>query len=460
VSNSLRATIGDFIESSGKPDAELDALMRAFLVDYLIVAHKGMELPSSVSALRATRHKTQTQPEHASAIWGSRSFAGAEDAAFINGVSAHGLELDDTYEPSSLHPGVVVFSAALALAQERNLTWADTVRAAVIGYDVMSQVGVYVGSKEMYGRGFHPTGVAGAWGSAATWAALASNSRETTENALSLAANMAAGSLEFLGDGSWTKRLNAGHAAAVGIRAGELASAGFTGPATALEGRNGFAVQYGRGPNETRDLTLEFGQSAKDTSIKFFPCCRYMHGVMDLLSQYRSENPGLDLNSIESIDAVVITAGRTLVADPPEMKTIIATPVDAQFSMPFGAIAALALDDVTAEVFDQAPSYNDRFVEHMKKVRCISNDAIDAPYPQRWSAAATIRFIDGRVVELHEDSFVGSPGNPASPERLHHKGVSLVGEETTNAITAAVAALKDDTLMNTLASFSGGSATN
>jgi hypothetical protein len=26
-----------------------------------------------------------------------------------------------------------------------------------------------------------------------------------------------------------------------------------------------------------------------EASIKFHPCCRYMHGVMDLLAAYRSE---------------------------------------------------------------------------------------------------------------------------------------------------------------------------
>ena len=48
------------------------------------------------------------------------------------------------------------------------------------------------------------------------------------------------GIIEYLADGSWTKRLHAGEAAQSGIRAALLAEAGFTGPATVLEGHHGF----------------------------------------------------------------------------------------------------------------------------------------------------------------------------------------------------------------------------
>jgi 2-methylcitrate dehydratase PrpD len=438
----LRDQIADFIANAGDPNPKVEAHMRTLLFDYLSVTTGGASLNSSQAALASITTAAAQSPSHPSRLWGTALWASPEDAALVNGITGHGLELDDTYEPSSLHPGVVVFSAVLALAQSTNATWAETVRAAVIGYDVMAQVGVYVGAKEIYGRGFHPTGVAGAWGSTAACAALLGLGTQKTREALSLGANMAAGSLEFLGDGSWTKRLNAGFAASVGFRAVGLARAGFTGPSAALEGLHGFATQYGMGTPETRELQLDFGRSALDTSIKFFPCCRYMHGGMDLLAAHRSGNPSLDVEAIRSIDVAVITAGRALVADPPEKKTHITTSVDAQFSMPFGAAAALLLDHASVETFDNAVSYAPQFQAVMDKVNCISSPEIDAPYPERWAAAVTIRLHDGSQIHLDEPAFVGSPGNPADSQRLNAKAAGLIGEENAGALKHAVDSLE------------------
>ena len=36
------------------------------------------------------------------------------DAALVNGISAHSIELDDTHEPSSSHPGTVIWTALMA----------------------------------------------------------------------------------------------------------------------------------------------------------------------------------------------------------------------------------------------------------------------------------------------------------------------------------------------------------
>ena len=50
---------------------------------------------------------------------------------------------------------------------------------------------------------------------------------------------MACGIIEYLADGSWTKRMHPGWAAQSGLRAALLARAGFTGPRTVFEGTHG-----------------------------------------------------------------------------------------------------------------------------------------------------------------------------------------------------------------------------
>ena len=50
-----------------------------------------------------------------------------------------------------------------------------------------------------------------------------------------------------------------------------------------------------------------------ETSVKFHPCCRYMHGVMDLLAAYRSE--GGRVEGITRIDCGVLSGGMGLVGE-------------------------------------------------------------------------------------------------------------------------------------------------
>jgi 2-methylcitrate dehydratase PrpD len=51
---------------------------------------------------------------------------------------------------------------------------------------------------------------------------------------------MASGIIEYLAEGTWTKRMHAGWAAQSGLRAALLARGGFIGPRTVFEGAHGF----------------------------------------------------------------------------------------------------------------------------------------------------------------------------------------------------------------------------
>jgi 2-methylcitrate dehydratase PrpD len=423
--------------------AELSAWMRLLLLDYCAVTAGGANRDSAAAARAAIHVSPERNAFYPAALHGVEGFATVQDAALINGITAHGLELDDTFEESSLHPAVVIFPAVLAAADANGFSAEKVLSAAAAGYDVMCSVGVLLGAAESYGRGFHPTGVAGALGSAAAAAALFGLDEDQTVNALGLAANMAAGSLEFLSDGSWTKRLNAGHAAATGLRAAGLAGAGFTAPETALEGRDGFLRQYGEGLVDGRQLTLEYGKGALDTSIKFYPCCRYMHGNIDLLRDIHSEYPHLALTDVESIRVGVIKAGATLVSEPAARKLDVRTPVDAQFNMPFGAAVALTTGKATVEQFDAAPALARELLPWMEKVTCYTSEKLEAAFPASWQAEVQIRLTDGTLIERSEDAFRGAPQDRATLADLVAKAEGLVGESPAAGLAASIQNLKD-----------------
>lgn len=399
--------------------------MRSLLFDYLAVTLGGAERGSSQSA----RAAYPSSPNGSALVLGGGYRLGAEDAALVNGITAHGLELDDTFEEASLHPGVVVFPALLAVAEEHGAALGDVLDAAAIGYDVMCHIGVVLGAAESYGRGFHPTGVAGAIGAAAAVSRLRGLAAEQTADAIGIAADLAAGSLEFLSDGAWTKRLNAGHAAAVGVRSARLAGAGFRAPRTALEGRDGFLSNYGQGFSPDRATPIDAGEYAWNTSIKLYPCCRYMHGNLDLLLEMAREHPGLTPSDIADIEIAVIEAGARLVSIPAEAKLRVESTVDAQFNMPFGAALALTTGTATVDQFDHAAELAPGLLPLMRKVRCVTAPAVEAAFPAAWTAEARVTLTDGRILTASTNAFRGSPGARATREDLLVKAAGLVGAE-------------------------------
>lgn len=432
-------------------DSAVYERLRLLLFDYVAIVRAGATKDSARAAFGAVGGPELSRVAAGGTpalIEGTDTYTRAEDAALVNGVAAHGLELDDTHEEASLHPGVVIWPTVLALGDELQAEADAVLRAASIGYDVTCAVGVLIGAREAYGRGFHPTGVAGTIGAAAAAASLFNLDEEGTKNSLSLAADIAAGSLEFLADGSWTKRLNAGNASAQGIRAGRLARAGFVGPDSAIEGRDGALTQYGEKSSHGHALHLVAGKGSAETSVKFYPCCRYMHGNIDLLLAIHAETGDLRVEDVERVDVGVIRAGQTLVSLPPEKKLSIKTPVDAQFNMPFGAALALAKGHVTLEDFDSAPAIAEELAAWLPKIQSHTSERLETSYPKTWKAEVTIRFRDGRSITRAEDAFKGSPGEPATWAQVQAKAASLLGSSAAGSLSERISSLDGGTTVH------------
>ena len=110
----------------------------------------------------------------------------------------------------------------------------------------------------MYRRGFHPTSTSGAFGAAVTAACLLNLSVEQMLNAVGIAGSFASGNMEYLAQGTLTKRVQPGQAAHAGILSALLAQQGYTGPGTILEGEFGFLHAYSDSPVVGR-LTADLG---------------------------------------------------------------------------------------------------------------------------------------------------------------------------------------------------------
>ena len=165
-------------------------------------------------------------------------------AALINGTLAHSLDFDDTHAEASLHSSAPILSSALAAAQMKNCSGQQLLTACVLGYEVQIRLGLAGGAAAHYNRGFHPTATCGVFGAAAAAGHILKLDKNQFISAFGIALSQASGSMEFLTDGSWTKRSHVGQAAQNGLNCAVLALEGFKGPKKAFEGKWGYINSF------------------------------------------------------------------------------------------------------------------------------------------------------------------------------------------------------------------------
>lgn len=433
------------LAAAGRPGPPELERARLLLADYVAVAAAG----AAADSARRARDALLPAPAGPAFILGTGQSAAPRDAALLNGISAHSLELDDTHEPSSSHPGTVIWSALLAAGALATTgpppTMAALLASAVVGYQVMASLGELLGPAELYRQGVHPTAICGVFGAAAAVGRLMALDAEGIRRAFGIALSMSAGSMAYLNDGAWTKRLHSGSAAAGGILAAQLAAGGFTGPRAAFDDRSGLMHIYGGiRPRAHAEAVLRRAAglaAVHETSVKFHPCCRYMHGVMDLLASYRTG--GGRVEGLERIDCGVLSGGMSLVGEPLARKKAVTNMVDAQFSMPFGAALTLARGTSSLADFQNAGLVASELQPWMDLTEVHTSAALDAAYPARWGADVALSFADGEVVTLHTAAFRGSPGWPAGRAEIAGKAAELLGRPTAHRILTALDALGD-----------------
>jgi 2-methylcitrate dehydratase PrpD len=273
--------------------------------------------------------------------------------------------------------------------------------------------------------GFHPTSTCGVFGAAVTAAKLLRLSEEQMLSAVGIAGSMAAGSLEFLADGTWTKRLHPGLAAQNGILAANLAAEGFQGPATILEGRDGFLWAYSR-KAKPELVTQDLGQNFEimRTSIKPHACCRYMQAPIDGLIDLATAHD-IYPEQVARIEVAVLEAGWPLVCEPRKRKYSPSNVVDAQFSMPFGAAVALTdraagLDQFTGDSF-----HSPQIKTLMGKVVLQKDKRIEKNFPEEWPAIVEVYLTNGKKFKKRVRYPKGDPENPLTWQELSAKFESL-----------------------------------
>jgi 2-methylcitrate dehydratase PrpD len=396
----------------------IDRVKYMFL-DFIGVACRGTQEDSSKSIFRFVKEVDRGHRE--GVIIGTKERASYLYAALANGVSSHAIEMDDVNNEASLHPGVVVFPAALATAEMVSANGKNFIGAVVLGYEVMIRLGKALGPEKHYRRGFHPTATCGTFGSSVVASKILRLKAEGITNAMGIAGSQAAGSMEYLAQGAWTKRFHPGWAAFSGMFATQLTLKGFRGPTSIIEGRNGFLHSYSDGAEESKvleDIGSQF--EILRTSMKPHACCRYMQPPIDGILKLVREND-IQPEEVGKIRLGILRAGFPIIVEPKEIKYHPKSIVDAQFSMPFGAAVALLFRKAGLNEFHLSRIRSEEVKQMMERVECVEDPDLERTYPKQWCATVEIFTKNGQRYFTKVEYCKGDPENPLSWEELIEK---------------------------------------
>ncbi|MEE8438522.1 MAG: MmgE/PrpD family protein [Micropepsaceae bacterium] len=367
-----------------------------------------------VSAARASA----IQNGSASALGHEGSF-GPYDAALINGTAAHGEDYDDTFEGGPVHAGAVIVPAVLAIAEERGLDGDAVTRGIAVGVELMCRMSL-VTPQAIHKACFHPTAVIGAPAAAGAVAAAIGLDAAKTIYAIGVSGSLASGIIEYLADGSWTKRLHAGAAAQNGMRAALLAEAGFTGPASVLEGVHGFYNAFA--PSKEPDFAPLLDGLGSDwvlQKLAFKPhaCGTMTQPFIDCAIELAQS--GVKAEDIESMVCEVGEGTVHRLWEPLALKHAPPNAYAGKFSTPY-CIAVGFLDGKAGfEQFTDA-----RVAEENVRALCAKISYVIDPtneYPKNFTGHIRATLKDGSVHEARKAHMRGGAHEPLSDAEIAAK---------------------------------------
>jgi 2-methylcitrate dehydratase PrpD len=388
------------------------------VTDMVGIALRARHDAESTPALLAAVERLGLAQGAATVIGDERGYAPA-GAAMVNGTLAHSLDFDDTHAPGSIHPSAPIVPAALAAAEMAGASGRDLVAAIVAGYEVQIRLSLALVPKEHYDRGFHPTATCGVFGAAAAAGRVFGLSADAIAHAFGIALSQAAGSMQFLVDGAWTKRSHVGHAAMSGLVAASLAREGFHGAVEAFEGRAGFLRSYA--PNPVMENAVAGLGRAYETmaiAVKPYPACRYGHAAIDALLELRAAH-GLKWEDVEAVEVGLPRTGWKIIGDPEADKQAPKNVVEGQFSMAF--VAAVALREGAMQWDHYARHISDpKTLALCKRVRAVVDPAAEAEFPRYMSGVVRLR-AGGKTWEKFVRVAKGEPENFVTAAELRAK---------------------------------------
>jgi 2-methylcitrate dehydratase PrpD len=391
-----------------------DVIKRAkhSILDWLGAALAGsQELPSMI--IRRVVEKLGGNPE--SSVIGTSLKTSCINAALVNGVSGHVLELDDIHEEAIIHPAATVLPSALAVGEREDVDGKELITAIVIGYEVEIRIGIAVNPSHY--NYWHTTGTIGTFGAVVAAGKILNLDQRDMIHAFGIAGTMASGLIEVFG--SMSKPLNVGKAAMNGVLAALLAKEGFTSSTKIFESERG----YLRATSKELDLekiTKDLGKTFEiiNNIFKIHASCGHTHAAIDAV-----------LEIVKKYDVKPEDISEILVGTYPIAVDVVGknyepmTPYEAKFSLPYCVAVALIHKRVGLKEFSNERLNDPEIRALAKKVKIfIEPECMNV---RLGCAKVIIHTKNGREYSAYIDAPKGYPQNPLTTQELEEKFKSL-----------------------------------
>ncbi|KAK8115851.1 hypothetical protein PG984_012353 [Apiospora sp. TS-2023a] len=335
-------------------------------------------------------------------------------AGFLNAAYSHSFDFDDTHAASILHPGATAIPAALAQAELSRSDGKTFLLAVAVGYEITTRLGRglnYGG----YTRGFHNTATAGVFGATAAICKLRNFSPTQVADALGLALSRASGSMQFLANGSWNKRLHPGFAVHDAFVAATLAEVGVVGAAEPIEGKYGLLHAYsatGTAEGLTEGLGKEWIFAA--TAMKPFPSCRMTHAAIEVVANVATTMREKE-KKIGGFTVELSPGCFPIVATEIPNKLQPQTIVDAQFSIYYQVAVAWLYGSAIGWAMYEKLGDAEVLALCRKVTAVVTDDVRDL------EARVLFRFADGTTMTEGVVYPLGEDEHPFPREQVHAK---------------------------------------
>jgi len=405
------ATWGRELDPKALP-ASTRATMRNILVDIVglcVAARRTDYVAATLGAIEPGGHT----------IIGQGVKASAAGAALVNGTAAHGEDFDDTFEGGPVHSGVVIAPALLAAAETYRLPSDRVVLGMAAGTELLCRLALTL-PKAVHKAGFHPTAVLGTFAATFGICVACDAEEEVTANALGIAGSMASGIIEYLGDGSWTKRMHPGWSAQSALRAYAMAKSGFVGPRKVFEGAHGAFRTFAPSIEaQTDELFRGLGETFVSDLITFkpYPCGTMVQPYIDCAILLRQQ--AAPLEGIASITCKTAEGIVHRLWEPLDLKQRPPTAYAAKFSVPFGVALGLVRAHAELGDFTDDAIADPALLDIAGKVGFEVDPA--NPYPKAFTGHVRVEYADGRVLEAARGHMRGGAIEPLSPEEIDAK---------------------------------------
>ena len=369
--------------------------------------HEAVDI--SINSLRPVSTSSQAT------ILGRKERFDPLNAAFINGVSSHVFDFDDTHLVTNVHAAGPIAAALLAYSELKPVSGREFMNAFYLGVEYTIRLSNSLAPNHA-DVGWHVSGTHPTIGAAAAIGRLMRLSEQQMIWALGLAASQPVGFRDSFG--SMNKSFNPGRAAENGLFSALLAQNNFTSSNQMIESRIGWANSMST-KRDYQEMLGELGsrfEIAKDT-YKPYACGIVIHPAIDGAIQLKDEYK-LQPDQIKAIH---------IKANPYQLelcgKKTPQTGLEGKFSV-YHSVAIALIDGRAGE-----KQYSDEAVRDSKTISLRDKITVEIDNSlHKKSGEITITLNDGRVLNKVIESAVGGLENPMTNKQLDEKFMDLAAD--------------------------------